>query len=452
VTLLGRLIEARASIEDVRLPLTAQRLVEWFAAGNKTHAGINVNPKTAFGKSVAVYRAVSLVAGAIAPLPLMAYRAGPERTPYNSPFIAEHHWEMTNLEVIERSLWSLLGWGDSYHEKIRDATGAVRYIDPINPAAITPKRVERTADNPTGKVFEVRYDNGQLKTFTPQTILHVPGPGYDGARGLSPIGVARQAIGLALAAETYGAKLYGNGTLQQGFLSTDAEIPDEPTADRIKARWKAKMTGLDNAHDVAVLDRGLKFTQLSINPADAQFIESRTFQNIDIAMLYGIPPHLLSQVTKSTSWGTGIEQQNMGLVLFTLMPWLSRLEQRLAKECLPRPILCQFDTDELLRGDEAARASAASIWINNGIRSRNEVRRREKLKPVDGGDTFLIQGAMVPLDEEGVPMVPETPAEAGEAQEEAPARAIPEWLLSETQPVHPYSPNGNGTHAVGSKS
>ncbi len=439
MTILRNLLESR-SAEDPRYALTAKRLTEWFGAGNKTDSGVSVTTTSAISKTIAVYRAIALVSGAIAALPLEAFRAGPSRERYSSPFIREPHWDMTPMELWETSLFHLLAWGDFYAEKIRDGSTAVRYIDPIPPASVNPRR------DGTRKVFEVSYSNGTQREFTSDTILHVPGPGYDGVHGLSPIGVARQGIGLAVAAEEYGARLFGSGSLQQGFLHTDEDI-DEPTAKKYKANWASKMAGLSHAHEVGVLSGGLKFESLSIPPQDAQFIESRQFQVVEIARLYGIPPHLLGEVTTSTSWGTGIEQQAIGFIVYTLKPWLVRLEQRVSRECLTRPVIAQFNTADLQRGDEKGRADSARVWLESGVWNRNEARVKENLPPVEGGDHYMIPANWMVLGEDGHPVGQASPPHdhPGALAPEPPSVAVDSLpTLDQTVPFEPLLAGSNG--------
>lgn len=438
-TLLG---ERRASLEDPRYPLTSKRLIEKLNVGSLTAAGVSVDQKQAIGRSIAVYRAIAIVSGAIASLPLRGFKAGPSREPVTTSFLAEPHWDMTPMELWETALFHLLGWGDFFAEKIRLGSGAVGWIDPISPASVDVDRVQRSSSNPWGKRFTVHYKDGSTKEFTPDDVLHVPGPGYDGKRGLSPIGVARQGIGVALAAEEFGARLFSNGTLAQGFLHTDKAIPDQETADEYKRRWKDTYAGLDKAHEVAVLDLGLKFEKLTIDPVDAQFVESRKFQNNDIAMLYGIPPHLLGMVEKSTSWGTGIAEQNLGLVLYTLKPWLVRLEQRLSRECLTRPNVAEFDTTGLLRGDEKAQAEAARAWIEAGVMTRAE-KRPTHLPPREGIDRFVIPANWRLLADDGSPLPVAEP----------PPDGVPDGYqpdpIADTEPAMPLAQSVNGHNGNG---
>ena len=396
-TLLG---ERRATLENPSYPLTAKRIVEMLG-GSPTTAGVSVDTAGAISRSIVVYRCIALVAGAIASLPMQAFRTGPSREAFHSDFITKPHYDMPPMELWETALFHLLGWGNFFAEKIYAGSELVKHIDPVNPAAVEVTRVATTVGNPQGKRFTVSYQNGSTRDFTPREMLHVPGPTYDGTRGLSPIGVARQGIGVALAAEEYGARLFGNGTLAQGFLHTDASIPDQETADEYKRRWGATYSGLENAHSIAVLDRGLKFENLTIDPIDAQFLESRQFQDEQIAMLYGVPPHLVGMTEKTSSWGTGIESQNRGLIVYTLKPWMVRLEQRISLECLPPPIIAQFNTADLLRGDEQARAAAARGWIEAGTRTRQEVRLSENLPPRDGLDRFVVPSNWRLLGDDG---------------------------------------------------
>lgn len=381
--------------------MTSATLLDWFG-GAKGKAGISVTEKSAV-KFIAVYRAVALVSGAIASLPLEAHRLGPERTLFRSMLLERPHPDMTSMELWETTLAHLLLWGNAYLDLSRSELGTIQWLEPINPGAVTAKRVTKTAANPAGKQFTIRYDNGQSKDFTPFEILHIPGPGYDGVSGLSPIGAARQGIELGLAAEQYGARLFGSGSLMSGILQTDQTL-DETSARALKTRWTEKVSGLEHAHEVAVLDSGAKFQSMSIPPEDAQFIESRKFQVTEIARLYGIPPHLLGDVEVSSSWGTGIEQQSIGFVVYTLMPWLTRMQQRLSDRLLPRGVTCHFHTDQLTLGDAKTRAEADQILIQNGVKSFNQSRENQGMPPRPGGDSYMIPANMMILGDDGLPV------------------------------------------------
>lgn len=387
----------KRSVENPLRPLTDASLVT-LLGGASTHSGVSVNEKSAV-RFIAVYRAVSLVSAVIAALPFVG-KQGKEPVPVG--LLNRPHYDLTPMELWERVMWAELLTGNSFSAKIRDGKNAITYLDPYEVGTVTPRRVKRTGANPWGKEFDVRT-NDWPRVLTPWDVLHIPGPGYDGAGGLSPIGVARQGIGVGLAAEEFGARHFGSGSLIAGVLQTTQPL-DQPQAEAVKRRWAEKTAGLSHAHEVAVLDRGLEWKQIGIPPKDAQFLETRKFAVTDVARLYGIPPHLLGDVETSTSWGTGIEQQQIGLIVFTLTQWMTRVEQRVSIECLAPSITADFDTSGLLRGDVKTRMEAAGAAIQNGIKTRNEVRAAEGLAPAKGGDRFLVPSNHSILGDDGLPV------------------------------------------------
>ncbi len=237
----------------------------------------------------------------------------------------------------------------------------------------------------------------------------------DGTVGLSPLKLARQSLGVTVAAEDFAAKFFGSGTALSGILKTDKSLK-EGDADALKKRWRELLAGIDHAHEIAVLDNGADFTPVSVPPEDAQLLGTRDFQVSEIARLTGIPPHLLGDVDKSTSWGTGIEQQVIGLVKFTFQSWLTMLEQRYTRELLPGgwtsgSWFAEHSVEGLLRGDSAARAQFYALMVQWGILSRNEVRALENREPADGLDEFLtpsnmtlisVDGTVMPLSKGGI--------------------------------------------------
>ena len=358
-----------ATPENPALPLTSTTLLDWLG-GPKVHAGVTVTEQSSLGMP-AVWRAVTLIAGGAAALPLHAYKAGGgvrERMPETSPaarLLAEPHPDLTPFEFWEIVYGHILLWGNAYIRILRNRLGEIQELWPIHPSRV---RVGRESD--TGrKVYEL--DRTLDEPWYDDKILHIPGFGYDGIVGVSPIRAARQGIGLAMAAEEYGARLFGSGSLATGILQTEQRL-DQKDADNLKERWKAKMTGLQSAHDVAILDRGAKFQQLSIPPEDAQFIESRKFQIDEIARMFGIPPHMLGLVEKSTSWGTGIEQQVIGYVVFSKKTWLTRVEQRATKLIKPAAY-SKYSIEGLLRGDSAQRAEFYRRMWELGVFSTNDI-------------------------------------------------------------------------------
>jgi HK97 family phage portal protein len=181
-----------------------------------------------------------------------------------------------------------------------------------------------------------------------------------------------------MAAEKYGAKLFSSGQLMAGILQSDEKIT-EAKADELAARWRSKTSGIGRAHDVVVLGSGAKFQPIQMPNSDAQFLESRKFQVIEVARMFGIPPHLLMDVERSTSWGTGIEQQNIGFVTWTMKAELARVEQRVTKELTAAGTEARYKVRDLLRGDAAARATYYQIMRNIEAMSVNEVRDDEDM-------------------------------------------------------------------------
>lgn len=391
------LLERRTTLENPLLPLTSTALLE-VLGGQPTFSGASVNAKSAV-KFIAVYRSVALVSGVIAALPLQA-KSGYDVVDVD--LLSRPHVDMPPMELLERLLWALLLSGNSYSAKVRDRNKGIVGLDPYEIGSVTPRRVKKTERNPWGKEFDIRTVDWP-RVLTPEDVLHIPGPGYDPVEGLSPIGVARQGVGLGLAAEEFGARHFGSGSLIRGILATDAKI-DQPTADALQARWAAKTTGMGNAGAIPVIDAGAKFIPIGLSPADSQFIETRLHQVGEVARLYGIPLHLLAETTKSTSWGTGIEQQNIGLIIFTLNAWMTRLEQRVAKECLPRGLTLDFDTAEILRGDLKSQMEAAGIAVEKGLRPANEARKSLRLPPIAGGDLRTIPANWSILGDDGLPV------------------------------------------------
>lgn len=395
-----------ATVESPAVPLTSTTLLDWMTPGPSA-SGISVTETTALGMS-AVYQAVNLIAGTSASLPLHAYRAVSDdvreripRTSHAAHLLANPHPDMTPYELWETEYAHLALWGNAYLRILRNQNNQVAELWPIHPSRV---KCGRESENGT-KVYQI---DGGDEPHTDKTILHIPGFGYDGICGVSPIRFARQNIGLALAAEKYGASLFGNGSLASGILQTEQRLK-EGDADRLKKRWRDKATGLDNAHDVVVLDTGAKFQQLSIAPEDAQFIESRRFQVTEVARMYGIPPHMLMETDRSTSWGTGIEQQNIAFVTYTLRRWLIRVEQRVTRLLRPHAAFASYAVEGLLRGDSSERAQFYSQMFKLGVYSTNDIRRLENLPPVDGGDTRYRElnlgelGVPDPTEQEGTP-------------------------------------------------
>lgn len=346
-------------------------------------AGRHVSEKTSL-EMAAVWRAVNLIAGSSSALPLKTYDTERARVP---SVVDDPHPDLTAFELFEAMWFSLLLWGNAYHQKIRDRNGEVVELWPLPASRMQVGRITPSDDFPGGKIFKLLDGKGEAHILSARDVFHIPGPGYDGITGVSPVRLASQGIGLALAAEEYGARLFGSGSLLAGILQTEQRL-DQPQAEALKERWSAMTAGLRRSHEIAVLGSGAKFQPITMPNTDAQFLESRKFQVTEVARWFGIPPHMLFDLEKSTSWGTGIEAQSIGFVVYTLRPWLSRVEQRITKELLPAGTYAEFTVEGLLRGDSAARAAFYRTMVEIRAMNPNEVRVRENLEPYDGGDVF----------------------------------------------------------------
>lgn len=387
MTLFGSAVRSLApsnavQAENPEHPLTSQTLLD-FLGIEKSYSGKQVTEVTALGMA-AVWRAVHVSSSVPSTLPLQAFKeAGNQRvraTGHAATLLDDPHPDMTPYELWRLVRVHRLLWGNAYVRKLRDQLGRVVELWPIHPGRV---RVGRASE--TGlKVYAI---DGGKEVLGDRELLHLPGMGYDGICGVSPIRAARQSIGLGMAAEEFGARLFGSGSLATGVLQTEQRLTSRQ-ADQLADRWKAKRTGLGSAHSTVVLDKGAKFHQLTIPPQDAQFLESRRFQIVEVCRWFGIPPFLMFETEKSTSWGTGLEQQALGWVKFDLSGDLTSIEQRVTKHVLsPGPVYARHNVEALLRGDSAARAAFYKALWEMGALSTNEIRAYEEKGPVEGGDT-----------------------------------------------------------------
>jgi HK97 family phage portal protein len=399
MSILGPLLgPPRASIENPAVPLTSSTILDYLGIVPSA-SGVAVTEENSLGMA-AVWNAVTLIAGTCASLPLHAYKKGDIQRRRLSTGLAANLLENPHPDLVPYDFWEIvhshrLLWGNAYLLKLRDQSGRLAELWPIHPSRVKVGRI--TADGAMGnardigkKVYAVDggLDAGGL-TLHDDKILHLPAFGYDGVCGVSPIRIARQGIGLSLAAEQYGAKLFGSGSLATGVLQVDQRLKPEQ-ADALQRRWKQKAAGLSNSHEAVVLDGGVKFHQLSIPPEDAQFLESRRFQVAEVARIFGVPLHLLQEVEGSTSWGTGIAEQTLAFVIFTLRRWLIRTEQSVTRILKPEPVFAKYSLEGLLRGAPKDRAEFYTKMWQLGVLSTNDIRELEDMGPVEGGDARYV--------------------------------------------------------------
>ncbi|MFF9625439.1 phage portal protein [Streptomyces griseosporeus] len=408
----------RRSVENPAVPLTSTSLVS-LLGGTPGESGVQVTETTALHMP-AVWRAVAVIANVSAALPLHTYAAGTkDRT--SVALLEDPHPELTRFELWRLVYVHRLLWGNAYLQKIRNGGGQVVQLWPIRPDRVKVDREAPTPENPGGKVFWIQDDNGVRQRRTSREILHLPALGYDGVTGCSPIRAAAEGIGLGLAAEKAAAKLYGSGNMISGVLQTEQRLNKEQ-AEQLKASWKAKLGGHQSAHDIAVLDSGASFHPVTMPYKDSQFLESRQFQVVEVARMFGVPLFLLMETQKSTSWGTGLEQQAQGFVTWDLAPtWLTPTEQRVTKELLPSDQYAKYQLGGLLRGDSSARATFYRAMRDTGAFSADDIRDLEDLTPIGGpeGNMRLQPLYMAPLGTDPTT----TTAAAGDPPDDRAARA-----------------------------
>ncbi len=289
----------RRSLENPAMPLTDAGLLS-VLGGMPTDSGIAVTERTA-ATMAAVYRGVALISGLAGSLPLQVLDRATKK-PVDNPLLDEPHPDMPIGEIGRLSAAHRCLWGNSYIQKVYNRRGAVKELWPIAPDRVTPGRIAPNPANPSGKVFAVVDDYGVTQPLTGREILHTSVWGIDPVCGISPVRMAAQAVGLALGAERYGAKLFGSGNLIAGLLTTDAKLTSSD-AERLQRRWSERVSGLDNAHKVPVLDSGAKFQALTMPNDDAELLASRDFAVTELCRFMGIPPYLMFQTEKTTSWG-----------------------------------------------------------------------------------------------------------------------------------------------------
>lgn len=377
----------------------------------RTTSGKTVNERTAL-QTTAVYACVRILSETIASLPLHVYRytdGGKAKDTEHVLYTLLHdepNPDMTSFVFRETLMSHLLIWGNAYAQILRDRSGQVIGLYPLLPDQMSVHRSEK------GKLFYVynRYEednpNFQEKgsiVLSQEEVLHIPGLGFDGLIGYSPIALAKNAVGMTLACEEYGASFFGNGANPGGVLEHPGILKDPA---KVRDSWNAVYQGTRNAHKVAVLEEGMSYKQIGIPPEEAQFLETRKFQINEIARLFRIPPHMVGDLEKSSF--SNIEQQSLEFVKYTLDPWVVRFEQALKKSLLlpeeKKTHFIKFNVDGLLRGDYQSRMNGYAIGRQNGWLSTNDIRKLEELNPIpaeEGGDLYLINGNMTKLKDAG---------------------------------------------------
>jgi HK97 family phage portal protein len=383
--------DARDPQEPENLTSIGDSAVAGYFGAAPTMAGVVVNERSALGIS-AFWRAVMLIAGTIASLPLPTYRdTEPGTRQQVKSWVDDPGTEdgQTPYEWKETCLLHGLLHGNMYLQHVYNGAGAMVGATPLHPLAVEPSWERRPDGSYTGrKLFAATGANGRRRTFTQDDMTQVMGPSLDGLRGLSLIGVARQSFGTTIAGDRSAARMFGNGAMIAGLVSTEEDVDDDE-AEEIKAGLDRKVGGWENAGEVAFVNRKLKFSPWTMPARDAQFLESRQFQIEEIARWTGVPPHLLMQTEKQTSWGTGVAEQNRGLGRFTLLGWTMRFEQRISR-LLGAPRFVEFEFAGLERPTPEEEIRLLIEQVKAGLLTVNEARRIRNLPPIDGGDVLRV--------------------------------------------------------------
>ncbi len=365
-----------------------------------TWSGKTVNEKTAM-QITTVYACVRILSETIASLPLHTYKytdMGKEKD-YTHPLYYILHDapndEMTSFVFRETLMSHLLLWGNAYAQIIRDGRGRIVSLYPLLPDRMTVDR------NKNGMlIYSYRKDTGECITLSSDNVLHIPGLGFDGVVGYSPIAMVKNAVGLAIATEEYGSKFFANSGNPSGVLEHPGQLKDPS---RVRDSWNEVYGGSSNAHRVAVLEEGLSFKPISIPPEQAQFLQTRKFQITEICRIFRIAPHLVADLEKSSF--SNIENQSMEFVKYTIDPWLVRLEQSFNKALLlpseRSRYFIKFNVNGLLRGDYASRMQGYQAGIQNGFLSPNDIRELEDMNKIPDGDIYMANGNMLKLSDVG---------------------------------------------------
>jgi HK97 family phage portal protein len=378
-----------------------------WAGGNRNPSGVKVDAETAL-RSTVVLACIRVLSTSVAGLPLHLYR----RLPGGGKEIAREHplyrilhtqpnsWQ-TSFEWREQMMLHLLTHGFSLDEKVYSG-GSISEIVPLHPSRVKTEQLENMRLR-----YTYREASGTSTVYTQDAIFAVRGMSDDGVNGMSMIELARDAIGLARALEIPGATFFGNGARPGVILSTDQMLSPE-AAENTRNQWERAHRGPDRSHRTAVLQGGLKVTELGGNNQEAQYLEARRFAVEECCRIFGVPGHLVGDLTRSSF--SNIEQQSQDFLTNGLMPWLRRIESSIARDLLDGDdeYFAEFDTRGFLRADATTRSAYYNTLWNLGVASVNEIRSWENMNPVDGGDTRFVQLNMTTLDKAATE--PEVPA------------------------------------------
>ena len=350
----------------------------------------------------AVYACVRVIAETVASLPLHVYMAtdnGSEKASEHPLYRVLHdepNREMTSFILREAMLTHLLLWGNSYSQIIRTGRNQIESLYPL-----LPENMDVDRDSKGKLTYTYTTSDGRAYRLAPEEVLHIPGLGFDGVVGYSPIALEKSAIGLGLAAEEYGSKFFSNGARPSGVLTHPNAVKNPKL---LRDSWNAAYGGSSNSGRVAILEEGVKFETIAIPNNEAQFLETRKFQVSEICRIFRVPPHLVGDLEHATF--SNIEHQSISFAVHTIRPWLVRIEQSINRALFSDKekgrFYAQFNIDGLMRGAYKERMEGYAIARQNGWMSANDIRELENMNPLNddqGGNTYLVNGNMIPINQ-----------------------------------------------------
>lgn len=387
----------KRSLENPSVPLNNDSLIKEYMNGMRTNSGVYVNEESSLGIST-VWAAVRLLSGSSSTLPLKVYRENNDDTreiakdhPVYKLIVKRPNGMMNSGIWREFMMASTLLWGNGYSRIVRDSRFVPIELIPYHPSDVQPFAYKNQ------KYFRVLSEQ---KTYYDYEFIHFIGYSQDGIVGKSPIRIHMENLGLTMAAQQFGALFFGNGTNMGGYYEHPGRLSDE-AYNRLKENLRSTNAGMVNAHSTPILEEGLKFSKIGIPPEEAQFIETRKFQKSDIAAIFNVPPHLVGDLSNSTN--NNIEQQSLEYVIYSLMPWLNRIENelniKLFREDEQDRFYVKHNVNAILRGDMTARAQFYTQMISIGAYSQNDVRKLEDENPIEFGDTYYRQSNLIPINE-----------------------------------------------------
>lgn len=347
----------------------------------------------------AVWRAVNVLSGTIASLPIHVYQADDKgsRAKMRAHAVAKLMRKpsgLMNAYIFRETMQAiLLMYGNAYALIRRNSYGNPVELIIIHPDDVLPLK------NGDAMFYQVNLDNSFMM-IAAKDMIHLAGLGFNGLVGKSPIRVFAESMGVAINAQKFGKSFFENGAHISGVLETPNVLTDD-TYNRIRDTWNARHKGINKAGETAVLEAGLKFSRIGVPPEEAQFIQTRQFGVSEVARMFGVQPHLLMDLERSTN--NNIEHQGIEFVTYTLTQWISRWEAELNAKLFSssesETTYCEFNLNGLLRGDAKSRAEYYRALTNIAAINPNEIRQLENMPAYEGGEKYYIQGAMVPVDQ-----------------------------------------------------